>query len=115
MSENIEKIEIEEEPFLEKPKENSSSGFEVEKINENNEPIKEELLRKINTRGAETDIRLENSKDFKSGQEKVTSQLVKEYFSLGKEKTIKKARKLGAYFLDMFHDGLTKKNKNDIR
>ena len=100
MSENIEKIEIKEKPFLEKPKENLSNVFERDEANENNEPKKEELLGKINIKGVKT-IESENNKDSKSSQEKATSQLVKEYFSLGAEKTIKKARKLGAYFLDM--------------
>lgn len=50
------------------------------------------------------------------GSNKNVSILVKEYFSVGVDKTVKKARKiLDAFGLDAFHDELTKKNRSDKR
>ena len=72
---------------------------------------KEELLQNIYKGGAVQSASVVDDKD--SAQKKQVSILIKEYFSVGAEKTIKKVRKLGAYFLDMFHDELTKKNRGD--
>jgi hypothetical protein len=71
---------------------------------------KESLLKDI--RKKEEFKREGNPREGDIDQEKNVSVLTKEYFSIGADKTIKKARKLGAYFLDMLHDGLTNKNKD---
>ena len=73
---------------------------------------KEELLQNIYKKPVITEEKDEKNPT----QDKKVSNLIKEYFSVGIDKTVKKARKvLDAFGLDMFHDELTKKNKSDKR
>lgn len=73
---------------------------------------KEELLQNIYKKSATVEEKDEKNPT----QDKKVSNLIKEYFSVGIDKTVKKARKvLDAFGLDMFHDELTKKNKSDKR
>ena len=73
---------------------------------------KEELLQNIYKKPGITEEKDEKNPT----QDKKVSNLIKEYFSVGIDKTVKKARKiLDAFGLDTFHDELTKKNKSDKR
>lgn len=97
----------------EKNIESNKDVFESQNsVIETKEPDKKDLLREIHDKGANIKSGREEAAENKNyNQEKDVSTLVKEFFSIGADKTVKKARKFGAYFLDMFHDELTKRNK----
>jgi len=101
---------VEKSILPEKKIESNKDVFESQNsVSEAKEPDKDNLLREIHDKG--TNIKSEVVENKNSSQEKDVSVLVKEFFSVGADKTVKKARKLGAYFLDMLHDELTKRNK----
>lgn len=87
---------------------------------ENKEPDKDNLLREIHEKGANIKSEREEVIENKnSNQEKDVSVLVKEFFSIGADRTVAKLRKLfsrgdiDASDVDSFHDNITDKNKGE--
>lgn len=89
---------------------------------ETKESDKNDLLRDIHDKGTNINSRREEVVENKnSNQEKNVSVLVKEFFSVGADRTITKLRKLfskgdiNANDVDDFHDSITNKNKGEKR
>lgn len=112
MQEKIEKTEIGEVINLEQAKEGQKDNHEIGVIRENNEPNKEDLLKKIYNNENKVDAKTEGNEIKNITEEQKINSFVKEFRIFG-SKVINKARKvLGAYGLDELHDKIVDENKN---
>lgn len=115
MEEKLEKIEIKSTLESEQGKEKQNNTQENEKIEENNDLEREELLKDIHSKGDEINQKSEIAKVKDVTEDKMVNNFVKEFYSIG-IKAIEKAKKLlGAKGIDDLHDQITNKNKNSSK